>query len=94
MDYIRLIVNTSKTQGYALLYTATPDQIDFISEILHNLEQGVFPKSKKVQALQQRYKRLLQSFPPPKSKRTTVVRKNLKKIYDILLELKTYLLQL
>ena len=94
MEYIRLILNTSKTQAYALLYTATPDQLKKVCEILYNLQQGVFPKSKKVQTLQQRYKRMLKQFPPPKSKRSPIIRKNIKKIYDILLGLRTYLLQL
>ena len=96
MDFVKLLTSTSKNQAYALLYTATPDQLTLICEILHNLQQGVFPSTKKVKELTARHKKLLKTFivPPPKTKRLSSVRKNTKKIYDILLSLKKYILQL
>lgn len=38
LDYLRLLLNTSKIQGEALLDTATPDQIRTISQIVRNLK--------------------------------------------------------
>lgn len=96
MEYIKLIVHTSKTQAYALLYTATSEQLKLLCEILYNLQRGVFPSSPKVTLLLQRYKRALKSFviPPAISKRVSLVRKYLRQIYEILLGLKCYLSQL
>ena len=96
MEFVRLILKTTKTQAYALLYTATAEQIKKVCEILHNLQLGVFPSSKRVKDLSQRYKSLLKIFtiPPRKTKQKSLIRKYLKHIYDILTQLKKYLLEI
>ena len=96
MDFVKLLLRTSKIQAHALLYTATPEQLNFLCEILHNLQQGIFPSSKQVKLILHQNRRLLKSFhtAPPKSKRSSLIRKHLRYIYKILIGLKKYLLQL
>lgn len=96
MDYVHLILHTSKTQSYALLYTATASQLKIICEILHNLKSGVFPHTPKTKLLRKQNKTFLKLFaiPPPQSKRQSIVRKHIKTIYRMFIDLKTFLKQL
>lgn len=88
MDYVQLILHTSKTQSYPLLYTATASQLNIICEILHNLQSGVFPHIPKTKLLRK------QNKTPPRSKRQSIVRKHIKTIYRMFIDLITFLKQL
>lgn len=45
LDYLKLLLNTSRLQGEALLDTATPPQIKTISQIVRNLKVISLDKS-------------------------------------------------
>lgn len=37
-DFLRLLLSTHATQQLALLHSITPEQIDMISEVMHNIQ--------------------------------------------------------
>ncbi len=85
---------TSKEQARALLETATPDQVNSITEIIHNLLFGELPLNKNIkETLKKRRKSLTKISDKTKSvrSRSCLVQQHSRLVYDTVLQVKTIL---
>ena len=94
-SFLKLILNTSKEQGLALLHSVTPEQVLFLSEIALNILQ--LPLPKKATALVNKKKKIYQRLANKKFSKTRkkdIIKKNSHQLLLLLLSIKQQLLSL
>ena len=94
-SYLRLLLSGSRIQSEAILVTATDKQVDCISEIIRNVLQ--LPVSKKTEYLINQHNKILQELGNSKNtvrKRLDIIQRSHGKILDVLLSVKSSVLQL
>ena len=93
--FLSLLLNTSNDQAIALLYTATPEQLQLLSEIAYNLLE--LPLNKKAVHLVKAKKQFFETFAHKKlaqAQKIRLLRKHSEHLLTTLLAVKGQLEQL
>ena len=94
-SYLRLLLSGDKIQSEAILVTATDKQVECLSEIIRNILR--LPVGKKTRDLITKHKKILDKLSDNNisvRKRLEIVQSSPAKVLDVLLSVKSKLIQL
>lgn len=91
-EFLHLLLNTSKNQAVALLFTITKSQLDLLTEILFNLLQLPLPlKAQRIVRKNQKVLEAISRKQTPQSKKQSLIKKHYRNILLLLWAVKNQL---